>query len=444
MAADLDQADLNGSLASPVLKSMTFLNEIAQRYPDAISFAAGRPTEELFDTELIHDYLRLFEKHLRLRHSGDLVRARRTLLQYGPTRGIIADLIARYLVVDEGIHVDEESIVVTTGCQEALYLTMRALRSGPQDRLLAVSPCYPGLSGAAELAGMPVLPVRETANGIDLDDLVRVAQETRRQGLRPRACYLVPDFANPSGSTLPKADRRRLLEIAARYDLLILEDNPYGIFRDRPTMPTLKALDRERRVIYLGTFAKSGIPGARVGFAVADQIVADDVQSRLAAQLAQLKSMVTVNTSPIAQAVIGGKLLAHECSLRAANSVETILYQRNRESLLDGLAEHFPPGAPHGVSWQAPDGGFFIVLDLPFLAGDGELERCARDFGVLWAPLHHFYGDGRARTQIRLSFSAVSPLEIKDGLERLAEFVRAESEAPHIDGADGRSLREAI
>jgi (S)-3,5-dihydroxyphenylglycine transaminase len=156
----------------------------------------------------------------------------------------------------------------------------------------------------------------------------------------------MPDFANPSGLSLGLAARRELLRVAAAQDLLLLEDNPYGLFPadDVTRLPTLKALDGQRRVIYLGSFAKTALPGARVGYVVADQTVAaaDGSVGLLADQLSKIKSMLTVNTSPIAQAVIGGKLLRNECSLVTANQRERAVYAANLRLITDGLAARFP------------------------------------------------------------------------------------------------------
>ncbi|MFC3983809.1 aminotransferase-like domain-containing protein [Streptosporangium jomthongense] len=421
----LDLLGLHGSLGSPVIESMNFLNEVSSRFPDAVSFAAGRPYEGFFDIEEVHRYLRVYRDHL-MERLGDEVLVRRTMLQYGRTKGVIHDLVARNLLLDEGIDVDPESIVVTVGCQEALYLTVRALRRDGRDALLSVFPCYVGVAGAAALADMPLLPVAGSPEGIDLDDLVAVVHRARADGMRPRALYVVADFANPSGVSLGRATRERLLALAGELDLLILEDNPYGLFHgEEERAPTLKALDPGGRVVYLGSFAKTGIPGARVGYVVADQRAGNGL---LADQLAKIKSMLTVNTSPIAQAVIGGKLLANGCSLRAANARETRVYQGNLRHMLDGLRERFP--SESRVSWNTPEGGFFVVLDVPFPADDELLEHSAREHRVLWTPMHHFYGDGLPRPQIRLSFSHLTPGEITIGLDRLARFVARRCEAP--------------
>ncbi|MFF1481773.1 aminotransferase class I/II-fold pyridoxal phosphate-dependent enzyme [Streptomyces sp. NPDC058301] len=147
-------------------------------------------------------------------------------------------LIARCLERDEGIEADPEAVVVTVGCQEAMFLVLRALRSDDRDVLLSVSPMYVGLTGAARLTDMPVLPVAGGAAGIDMDDLVAQIRAARQRGQRPRACYVMPDFANPSGLSMDLATRRALLEVAEREGILLLEDNPYGLFhrarRHRP------------------------------------------------------------------------------------------------------------------------------------------------------------------------------------------------------------------
>nr|BCD33696.1 (S)-3,5-dihydroxyphenylglycine transaminase [Streptomyces violaceusniger] len=426
MASELRLIDLHGSLGSPVIESMNFLNEVSHRFPDAISFAAGRPYEGFFDLDDVHRYIRMYCDHAAARFGGDSALVRRHVLQYGRTKGIIHELIAENLSVDEGIEVDPESVVVTAGCQEALFLTLRALRRTPRDALLIVLPAYVGATGAAELADMPLLPVKGSADGIDLTDLAEVVGRAKAAGMRPRACYVVADFANPSGISMSRATRERLLELAVEHDFLVLEDNPYGIFsaEDAAQPPTLKALDPDRRVVYLGSFAKTGIPGARVGFVVADQQVESATGTGLFAdELAKIKSMLTVNTSPIAQAVIGGKLLENGGSLRSANTRERRFYQQNLRHLLHGLAKHFPPGSTPEVTWNTPTGGFFVVLDVPFPVDDALLEHCARQHRVLWTPMHHFFGDGQPRHQIRLSFSYLTPDEITVGLERLAGFV---------------------
>jgi (S)-3,5-dihydroxyphenylglycine transaminase len=424
MSSLLDVSDLHPALRDPSLRSMNFLNEVADRHPDAISFAPGRPYEEFFDVEAIPRYLNRFLDHQA--GAGGMSRAdvRRQLFQYGRTKGIIHELVARNLAVDEGIDVDPEAVVVTVGCQEAMLVVLCALRADDRDVVLAVEPTYVGLSGAAALLGMPVVPVRDGPDGVDLEHLAARIAAVRAEGRRPRALYVVPDFANPSGTTMPVEARRRLLDLAGTHDILVLEDNPYRLFGDadrRP--PTLKALDDACRVVYLGSLSKTCFPGVRIGYAVPDQPVSgpSGTPTLLADELAKVKSMVTVNTSPLAQAVAGGLLLEHDCGLVAANRREIAVYRRNRTVLLRELDRQL--GRFAGVSWNAPSGGFFVVVRVPFVADAGALAHSALRHGVLWTPMRDFYQGRGGEHELRLSCSALSEDHITEGVARLGRFV---------------------
>ncbi|MFC9294756.1 PLP-dependent aminotransferase family protein [Streptomyces sp. NPDC057011] len=421
----LEPADLHASVSDPALTSMTLLNEIAGRYPDAVSFAAGRPYEGFYEVAGLGRHLRTFERHLVSDLGLDPEEVRRTFFQYGRTKGFIHQLITRHLLNDERMSVDPESVVVTTGCQEAMVLVLRALRRDDRDVVLAAYPSYVGFLGATRLVDMPVRPVAEGPGGIDLADLAEQIRRARAEGLRPRACYVVPDFANPSGVSMSAADRRGLLELAEREDILVLEDNPYSMFHaGGGRLPTVKSMDTGRRVVYFGSFAKTAFAGARVGYVVADQPMADG--GLFADELAKLKSMLTLNTSTVAQAVVGGFLLENDCSVERATVREARVYRENLRAVVTGLRERFAdhaPGRGSGVSWNVPAGGMFVVVTLPFRADDAMLEYSAGRFGVLWTPMHHFYaGDGGSH-QIRLSFSVLSADRIDLGLGRLAALV---------------------
>ncbi|MFI6639128.1 PLP-dependent aminotransferase family protein [Streptomyces sp. NPDC050504] len=391
--------------------------------------------EEPFGVEDLHRHLRTYVDHLRA-DGADEAAVTRTLFQYGRTKGVIHEHIARNLAADEGIDADPEAVVVTVGCQEALYLVLRALRRDERDVLLVTEPAYVGVLGAARLVDLPVWPVREGPQGLDPETLAARVQEARAAGLRPRACYVVPDFANPSGARLTRRTRERLLEVAREQDVLLLEDNPYGLFQAEtgPRPPTLKALDTDRRVVYLGSFAKTGFPGARIGYAVADQEVAaeDGTTTLLADELALLKSMLTVNTPPVAQALVAGLLLANDHSLERANEATTAEYAHRMHTLLDGLKRHFPPET--GVTWNVPGGGFFAVLTVPFEADEEALRRCAAEHRVLWTPMRYFYEGRGGERQLRLSISAADPAGIEAGLESLRDFVAAKAGERHRPG----------
>lgn len=421
----LRAADLHSSLSDPLLDVMNFLNEVTLRYPDAVSFGPGRPYDGFFEVDRISSYLDTYARYLEKDLGRTPEEVRTALFQYGRTNGQIHELVARTIAQDEGIHADPKSIVITVGCQEAMVLVLRALLAGPDDVLLVTDPGYVGITGAARLLGAETVPVPEDGAGLDLGALRATLAAVRAAGKRPRALYVIPDFSNPSGTSMPTAKRHQLLDLAADEDLLVLEDNPYGFFsRTGERRPTLKSLDSQHRVIYFGSFAKTCFPGARVGYVLADQTVtgADGVRTLLADELSKIKSMVTVNTPALSQAVIGGMLVAHDCRLRDADKDLIDFYRGNMEALLGALARHLPQDRWQ-VRWNVPDGGFFLVLTLPFAADNALLEESARDHGVIWTPMSYFYlGDGGER-QIRLSASCLTPEEIEEGVRRLASHL---------------------
>jgi (S)-3,5-dihydroxyphenylglycine transaminase len=145
-------------------------------------------------------------------------------------------------------------------------------------------------------------------------------------------------------------------------------------------------------------------------------------RSLLADQLSKIKSMLTVNTSPITQAIVGGKLLENDCSLLAANERERAVYTRNMRLMVDGLAARFPD-PERGVRYNVPVGGFFVVVTVPFGVDDALLERSAADYGVLWTSMHHFYEPGVPVNALRLSCSTVTPQQIEIGLDRVARLI---------------------
>jgi (S)-3,5-dihydroxyphenylglycine transaminase len=422
--------DLHGSVSDPVLDTMNFLNEITHRYPEAISFAPGRPYDGFFETEQVFTYIRRYLDHLEAGGASP-AQLRSALFQYGPTSGQIRELIADSLRKDEGVDVPPESIVVTVGCQEAMLLAVRALMSGPEDVLLVSSPCYVGVTGAARLLDVTVTAVAEGEHGFRCSDLEAVILAERAHGRRPRAFYVVPDHSNPSGATMPVETRRELLELADRQDILILEDSPYRMVSPGKQVPTLKSLDRGRRVVLLGSLSKTFFPGARVGFAVADQPVFDGAGGTglLADELTKIKSMVTVNTSPVSQAVVGGMLLAADGRTSELNT-ETAAYYGNAMRLtLEQLERCFPEDerAVPGVRWNEPSGGFFLAVSVPFRADNAALVRSAEEFGVIWTPMSYFYPQGGGDNSLRLSVSYVPQADIADGIERLARFIRTQA-----------------
>ena len=422
----LAREDLHASVSDPVLDTMNFLNEITHRYPDAVSFAPGRPYDGFFDPEDIFGYIRRYMQHLdKAGYSAE--RIRDALFQYGPTGGQIRELVAESLRLDEQIDVAPEAIVVTVGCQEAMLLTLRALIAGPEDVLLVSSPCYVGITGAARLLDIETIAVEEGPDGFRCADLEAAIKAERARGRRPRAFYVIPDHSNPSGATMSAAERHALLRLAAREDILVLEDSPYRLVSPGPQLPTLKALDRERRVVQLGSFAKSLFPGARVGYVVADQTVVDRAGGTglLADELTRIKSMVTVNTSPLSQAAVAGMLLSAGGGAAALNADTAAHYGAAMEATLEQLEVFLPEPERTAleVRWNRPSGGFFLTVTVPFAADNAALARSAEEFGVIWTPMSYFYPQGGGERVLRLSISYLTHADIREGIARLARFI---------------------
>jgi (S)-3,5-dihydroxyphenylglycine transaminase len=297
--------------------------------------------------------------------------------QYGRTNGQIHAAVARHLRLDEGIDAPAEAIMVTTGCQEAFLVLLMGLFEPARDVLLVSDPTYIGITGLAALLGIPVRPVPMGPDGLEPDAVERAVARVKIAGKVPKAVYDVPDFNNPLGTSLPLARRRELLEVARRHDLLVFEDNAYGRFAyDGDPLPTLKALDGESGgdpvVVYLGTFSKTLYPGLRLGYLVADQRVEGEARGEgpyLAEELSRVKSLTTVNTSPIVQAIAGGVLAEHGGSLEALLAEKRAYYKGNRDAMLAALESSFRgagPG-PDQVRWNRPGGGFFLTVSLPFV-----------------------------------------------------------------------------
>jgi (S)-3,5-dihydroxyphenylglycine transaminase len=432
----LSVSDLHASVSDPLLDTMNFLNEITSRYPNAISFAPGRPYDGSFELEDVFQHIRRYLDHLGAqRMTAGRIRA--SVYQYGPTAGQIRDLIAASLEVDEGIAVTPESVVVTVGAQEAMVLALRTLFAGPDEVLLVACPCYVGIIGAARTLDIAVTPVAERDGQLQPADVEAVIRRERARGKRPKALYVVPDHANPSGSTMDRRSRERLLDVAARHDLLIFEDNPYRLVSGGERLPTLKALDREQIVLHIGSYSKTVFPGARVGFAVADQVVSDDAAGPvlLADEMAKVKSMITVNTSSLSQAAIAGALLACDGRLSVANEAAAARYGQAMRATLAELDQRFPADRRQalGLDWNRPAGGFFLSLRVPFPAGNAALRRSAEDFAVIWTPMSYFYPDGVAGDAgdraIRLSVSYLTRAQITEGIGRLARFVESQAGA---------------
>jgi (S)-3,5-dihydroxyphenylglycine transaminase len=413
---------LRDCFSDPLLDGMNILNEVVLDFPEAISFAPGRPMERFFDLDRSLEGLGAFVAKESMQNGKTEDHVKRVLGQYGRTNGFIAQQISELLRQDENISAPHESIVITVGAQEAMAILMLGLFEPGKDILLTSNPTYIGITGLARILGIKVVGVTSDESGIVPLSLVEAIQVASEAG-RVRAFYAIPDFNNPLGSYLSLERRKEILEICKRNEVFLIEDNPYGMFLyEGKKIPTLKSLDSDRTVIYIGSFSKTIFPSLRVGFLVADQIVSNE-NHFLAQELSKIKSLLTVNTSGLSQAIVAGILIEERGSLKSLIQPQLEQLRRNRDALLSSLSIAFKDLVPT-VSWNRPVGGFFLTLTIPFTFGIEEMYFVAQKYGVIACPMSLFTIGSGSGTQIRLAFSYLDPSQIENGVRALASYVR--------------------
>ena len=354
--------------------------------PDMISFAGGYPSGDLFDAEGLHAAM---ERAMQ--------EAPTKWLQYAATEGELAlrEALAAWMA-RRGIAAAPDRILVTTGSGQGLDLLLRVLID-PGDAILVERPTYTTALQAMRLAG--ARPV-----GIDLEQL-------EKQPMRAKALYIVPTFANPSGATLSLEGRKRLLELAARQRLFIIEDDAYGDlrFEGEPVAPLAalaKEAGAEEYVIHLSTLSKIVAPGLRVGWMTA----APEVLRRcvIAKQAADLCTSPWIQHAA-AQYLKGGALERNVARIAAAYRERA---QAMAQALRDQLAGKF--------TFAAPQGGMFIWGNLPTGIDAAALLRTAIEEKVMYVPGVSFYADAPDPRSLRLCFSMSTPERIRVGVERLS------------------------
>lgn len=407
------------------LSVMNFLNEAANDYPDAVSFASGRPAEAYFSIERWLEAIPIFQAHAAKTAGHSSLLAGRRLAQYGRTTGLINELVAQQLSNDEGIDCTQDRVIITAGCQEALALIVPTLCREPGDVMLARNPTYIGVTGVADFAGIEIVPVEPETGESWEAALHRVTIDLRQLGKRPRGLYLTPEFDNPTGTVLSAAERLSILSVCVKNRIVVLEDNPYGMFRfEGKTSIPMAAVDTDGCVIYLATYSKTLCPALRVGAIVMPNRLfgSGEDARRLQDEISERKSFLTVNTSQITQALVGGLLLNEGSSLRRIVGPSLAHYRRNRDTMVSALKKAF--GTSGEVSWTCPQGGFFLSLRLPFEFGKDQTVECARQHGVIVMPMTFFSLDGSRTREVRLAFSNLAQDEIEIGIGRLARYIK--------------------
>src|SRR3954447_24800095 len=379
--------------------AMRDLMAITER-PDVISLAGGQPDTTSFPAELLAQLM-----------SGVAAEASAKALQYSPTEGLwsVREAIVEVMAA-EGTEVDATDVLVTTGGQQVIDLVCKTLID-PGDVIAAEAPTYPGAVPTFTAYEADVVQVEMDGDGMRVDELEQALERLEREGRRPKFIYTVPNFQNPAGVTLSLPRRKRLVEVARERELLVLEDNPYGLLRyEGDPLPTLRSLDGGAFVIYLGTFSKILSPGLRLGWAVAPAPVHQKMN--LGKQESDLCSS-SLSQMFVTQYFAEGRWEQYLRSLRE-------LYRRRRDTMLDALAEHFPAQA----RWTHPEGGLFIWATLPDFLDTTDLLARALQRNVAFVPGRAAYLDGRGGSSMRLNFSGVDDDDIREGVRRIGKVVR--------------------
>jgi 2-aminoadipate transaminase len=369
--------------------------------PEVVSLAGGMP----YTTAIDHAAVAQIAQEV-LASSGAAA------LQYGDGQGLVA-LRERLcdVMAAEGIRAHADDLVVTSGGQQALDLVAK-LFCDPGDVVVAEGPSYVGALGAFAAYQAQVAHVPLDADGLMPQALDDALSWLQAHGRIPKLLYTVPTHQNPAGVSLSTDRRERLLEVAERHDLLIVEDNPYGLLDFKGEVsPPLRAL-APNRVIYIGTLSKIFSPGIRIGWAAAAGPVRD--------KLILLKEAADLCQSNLTQ-YVAERWLATQ-PWRAQVEAFRDLYRERCAAMMHELGQELAPLC----SWSIPTGGFFVWLRLPSGVDSQEMLAKAINARVAYVPGSAFYADGSGHSDLRLSFCYPTAEQIREGVRRLGEVVRTE------------------
>jgi 2-aminoadipate transaminase len=371
---------------------------------DALSFVMARPAEEFFPVEELQTCI-----------NAVLRREAVDVLNLGPSDGYapLKEALLELLRKD-GIAAKDENLLITDGCQQSLDLISKAFVR-PGDSVILENPAYPGavaiFSGAR--ARCLAVPMRTHAEpgamlGMDIEAL-----EATLAANRVKLMVVTPDFQNPTGMSLPLASRRKLLELAARHQVPVVEDHIYGRLHEREErVPSLKQLDRANLVIHIDSFAKVAFPGLRVGWIVAPAAAIE--------RLRVVKQNTDLHTDQLAQGCLAeflrrGLFAKHVTKMRK-------VYALRLAALDEALRKHMPAG----TRWTKPEGGMCLWLELPPGFDASELLIHTKERGVLFAPGRYFYVQSPLPNTLRLAYAGLNEKEIARGVATLAELLRGE------------------
>jgi 2-aminoadipate transaminase len=372
--------------------------------PDVISLAGGLPDTSTFPPQSFAAQMTRIAQE-----------SAAEALQYGPTEGFeeTKDCILQVMGA-EGMLPDPDDIIVTTGGQQAIDLVCKTLVD-PGDVVICEAPTYPGAVPVFCSYQADVVQIECDEEGMRIDELEVLLERLAAEGRKPKFVYSVPSFQNPAGVTLSLARRRRLVELARLHEILVVEDNPYGLLRySGEPLPPLYQLDGGDYVIYIGTFSKILSPGIRLGWAVAPPPVMEKIV--LGKQASDLC------TSTLTQYFVREYFAEGRWQHYVDELID--LYRGRRDTMIEALREHFPAQA----TWTEPEGGLFLWATLPDYIDTSDLLAKALRENVAFVPGQAAFVDDRGGSSMRLNFSGVDDVEIREGIRRIGKVVAEQVE----------------
>jgi len=334
-------------------------------------------------------------------------------LQYGETEG---DLCLRKTLVDryqkEGLQVDVKNLIITTASQQGLDLLAKIFIN-PGDKIICGLPSYLGGLSAFRSYGAQLIGVPLDDDGMRADLLEEKLIQLKANNERPKFIYIIPDFQNPAGITMPEYRRKKILEIAYKYDVLIAEDSPYREIRfEGISPPMFYQLDNKGIVITLGTFSKTFAPAFRMGWVIAHEEIID--------KFVVAKQATDLCTSAFLQKIA---CLYIQKGLFDKNIKQTVeMYKEKRDAMLKAMEDYMPKG----VTWTKPEGGLFLFVTLPEWMDSEKLFHRAIQNNVAFVLGNAFFCDGSGKNTMRLNFSFMSVEKNVEGIKRLAEAIKQE------------------
>lgn len=398
MISDLDKI-FSVSAQNMKRSAIREILKLTQR-PEIISFGGGLPAPESFPIEQLKE---ITTEILDNDGPGSL--------QYGATEGIPE---LRQIMVDryneQGIKVELKNLIITTSSQQGLDLLAKIFVNRG-DKIICGLPSYLGGLGAFNTYGAEMVGIKFDEHGMRSDILEEKLEELKANGEKPKFIYIIPDFQNPAGITMPEFRRLEIIALAKKYDVLIVEDSPYREIRfEGKPQRTMYELDGSGQVILLGTFSKIFVPGFRIGWAVAHEEIID-------------KIVIAKQSTDLCTPTLNQKI-AHKYIEKGYFDVNLkkiiAQYHEKRDNMLKAFHEFMPAG----VSWTKPEGGLFLFMTLPEYMDAEVLFKKAIENNVAFVLGSVFHCDGSGKNTMRINFSYMPMDKTTEGVKRLANAIK--------------------